>query len=101
LAFRHWAALAEGVSDGALLVSPDGSITLTGYDNLGRRTSATNHMGITSQYQYDTFGRLTGVVLPPVVNPATGHAVNRTTTYSYDIFGDITQITDALAHWPK
>jgi RHS repeat-associated protein len=87
--------------DGKVLktIFADGSIALTGYDNLGRRTSATDQMGFTTQYQYDTFGRLTGVVLPPVSDPLNGNVVvNPTTNYSYDIYGDMTQIKDAYQH---
>jgi YD repeat-containing protein len=79
----------------------DGSFTVSGYDNQGRRKTSTDQMGLTTTYQYDIFGRLTGVVLPPVADPRNNNVfVNPTTTYSYDIYGDMTQITDAIANNP-
>ena len=38
-----------------------GSLALYGYDNLGRRTSATQGTGLTSSWSYDPAGRLTGL----------------------------------------
>jgi YD repeat-containing protein len=79
----------------------DGSFTTSVYDNQGRQISTTDQMGLTTNYQYDIYGRLTGVVLPPVPDPRNNNAiVNPTTTYSYDIYGDMTQIKDAIANAP-
>src|SRR5207244_3557242 len=74
----------------------DGTFTLSAYDSNGRQTSVTDQMGLTTQYQYDTAGRLIGVTLPAVFDPQSGRTVNPTTSYSYDIYGDMTQIKDAL-----
>jgi hypothetical protein len=43
---------------------------------------------LTTNYQYDIFGRLTGVVLPAVADPRNNNVVvNPTTTYAYDCTG--------------
>jgi RHS repeat-associated protein len=74
----------------------DGSYTQTAYDFGGRQASVTDQMARTTQYQYDTPGRLTAVVLPGVTDPSSGKTVNPTTNYSYDNYGNLTQIKDAL-----
>jgi RHS repeat-associated protein len=73
----------------------DGSFSQTGYDGLGRQTSVTDQMDRPTQYQYDTFGRLTAVLLPAVLDPETGKTVNPTTNYTYNIYGNLIQIQDA------
>jgi len=49
----------------------------------------------TTQYQYDSFGRMTAVILPAVLNPETNQTVNPTTVYGYDTYGNLASITDA------
>jgi YD repeat-containing protein len=52
----------------------DGTKTLTGYDNTGRRVAETNQDGIVTRFGYDGAGRLTSVT----------NALNLVTRYQYD-----------------
>ncbi len=66
------------------------------YDSQGRQTSVTDQMGRTTQYQYDTYGRLTAVVQAAVVDPNTGQLVQPRTEYTYDNYGNLLTEKDAL-----
>src|SRR5205085_1453611 len=65
------------------------------YDSAGRQSSATDQMGRTTSYQYDPLGHLTGVVLPAVFDPESNQTVQPTTSYAFDAYDNMTQITDA------
>ncbi|MCA1596469.1 MAG: DUF6531 domain-containing protein, partial [Chloroflexi bacterium] len=62
------------------------------YNQYGQKASEVNLNGVETDYTYgDTWGNLTQVVQ----DPGTGH-LNRTTSMSYDIAGDVLQSTDPL-----
>jgi YD repeat-containing protein len=65
------------------------------YDDRGRRTSATDLIGPTTNYEYDEQGRLTAVGLPEVDDGQRGLARPRN-VYEYDTHGNQTLIRDAL-----
>src|SRR5262249_24403761 len=62
----------------------------------GRQTSVTDQMGRTTNYQYDSFGRLAAVILPAVLDPQTGQNTRPTTKYTYDVYGNMNSIQDAI-----
>jgi YD repeat-containing protein len=73
----------------------DDSIVLYNtYDVLGRKTAFIDRFGNTTQYEYDSFHRLTKVIHPEVLNE-NGHVIHPTFTYAYDIFGNVLELTDA------
>jgi RHS repeat-associated protein len=74
----------------------DGSSTRTTYDSAGRQSSAADQMGRTTNYQYDSFARLTAVILPMVFDPQTSQNIRPTTKYTYDIYGNMNSIQDAI-----
>jgi RHS repeat-associated protein len=88
----------DGDSHLVKTILPDGTFVQNAYDSQGRLTGFTDSMGRTTQYQYDAPGRLTGVVSSAVTDPSSGKTVNPTSAYTYDNYGDLTQIKDALGH---
>ncbi len=86
----------------------DGTQTETVYNDLGHRvaeiaqhdplTQGPDKSAITTNYEYDTSGRLIAVILPPVVDPATSNTVRPRYEYVYDIYGNQTLIRDNVIH---
>ncbi|MGB0767991.1 MAG: RHS repeat-associated core domain-containing protein [Phycisphaeraceae bacterium] len=78
----------------------DNTSSTTGYDYAGRRVSETDPLGRTTNYTYDTTGRLIAVTLP-MIDPD-GSATGTTNTdrptyaYGYDQYGNQTTITDPI-----
>lgn len=62
----------------------DGSTTTTSYT--GNQTTVTDPAGKSRQYTYNALGMLTKVVEDP-------SGLNYTTSYQYDVLGDLTQVT--------
>jgi RHS repeat-associated protein len=54
----------------------------------------TDQLGLTKQFEYDSFGRLTAVVLPQVVDPNTSLLTNPRYEYEYDSYGNQTLVRD-------
>ena len=74
--------------------------TTLGYDtsNVGNVTSVQTPRGYTTSFQYDLARRQTKKITPPIA--ADGN-VQHTTTYSYDLFGQLTQTSqDATSTSP-
>jgi RHS repeat-associated protein len=63
------------------------------YDVLGRKTASIDRFGNTTHYEYDVFHRLTKVVYPEVLDES-GQAIHPTFHYTYDIFGNVLELTD-------
>ncbi|MHB1524597.1 MAG: putative Ig domain-containing protein, partial [Candidatus Dormibacteria bacterium] len=74
----------------------DGSTVTDQYNALGQKTAETDQNGNVTQYQYGPFGNLTEVIEPSVTNPVTGNPANPTYRYTYDTYGNMTSMTDAL-----
>jgi YD repeat-containing protein len=71
------------------------SITIyNAYDVLGRKIASTDRFGNTTHYEYDSFHRLTKVIHPEVLNE-NGQIIHPTFHYTYDIFGNAIELTDA------
>lgn len=72
-------------------------VTNNVYDILGRKLSTTDYFGNTTEYEYDTFGRLTKITYPKVYdeNKEITHPIF---SYSYDIFGNVVAIIDPKGH---
>ena len=80
----------------------DLTTTLTAYDRRGNRIAQTDQAGITTDYEFDPFGNLTAVVLPPVrdgeATPSTfgSYPLARPRyEYQYDPHGNLALIRDA------
>jgi RHS repeat-associated protein len=68
------------------------------YDYNGNKVSETDIFGHTTSYSYDSFGRETKIVSPPIVIDDLGRfpqTVRPTITKEFDIFGNETLIRDA------
>lgn len=71
------------------------SITIyNAYDVLGRKIASTDRFGQITHYEYDSFHRLTKVIHPEVLDE-NGQVIHPTFNYSYDIFGNLLELTDA------
>jgi RHS repeat-associated protein len=79
----------------------DGHFVAATYDDLGRRTSVTDELSQTTNYEYDSRSRLSAVVQAAVINPATGLSEAPRTEYKYDAYGNLVQIQDANDHVTK
>jgi RHS repeat-associated protein len=74
----------------------NGSTSQVAYDTNGRKSSETDPMGLTTNFGYDAQGHLASVMLPAVVDPENNSTVTvPTTKYAYDMYGNMTSITDA------
>lgn len=101
-----------------------GNVTQDSYDMRGNRTATTNALGHTWKFEHDTGGRLTATTPPPLGVPASAGKANESTTKhtydpqgrrirttgpdgtvteatTYDAFGRITSVTNALGHVTK
>ncbi len=58
-----------------------------GYNSVGQLVSATDPVGVMTQFTYDAFGNQTSVIRDP-------HGLNQRTTLAYDSLGDVISITD-------
>ena len=67
--------------------------TTYGYNKKGNKTSVKDRFGHETSYEYDELNRLIRVIQPPVVDE-NNIIYNPCTSYEYDIFGNITSITD-------
>lgn len=63
------------------------------YDILGRKTASTDQFGQTTHFEYDSFGRLTKVIYPAVLDE-NKEPIQPFFSYTYDIFGNTLSITD-------
>ncbi|MHC5537619.1 RHS repeat-associated core domain-containing protein [Singulisphaera rosea] len=77
---------------------PDKTTTTTTYDANGRKATSVDQNGLETDYHYNSFGDLTSVVLPAVIDPATGLSTKPTYTYGYDSYGNLVSVTDPLNH---
>lgn len=88
-------------------VLPDGSVTTLGYDEAGRRTSATDASGATNQFSYGPDGHLASVTdalgrVRAIETDAAGlprrvvEPDGRRTEFERDHFGRVTASTDVL-----
>lgn len=68
-------------------------ITQSSYDILGRKTASTDQFGQTTYFEYDSFGHLTKVIYPTVLDEYE-KPIQPTFSYTYDIFGNVLSITD-------
>ena len=109
--------------DGNLTSTSDplGHTTSYGYDAYGQRTSVTNALNQTTSYSYDSLGRLVdttepngrvshniyntaGYLLQSIQNYDSNKSQNEdsqyniTTTYTYDLMGRQTSVTDTYGH---
>ncbi len=50
--------------------------------------------GLETDYQYDSLGRMTNIIKPPVFNPEGGTNANPQWAYQYDSYGNILDIRD-------
>jgi YD repeat-containing protein len=69
---------------------PLGHQTTTAYDSAGRVSSVTDALGDTTSYCHDSSGRVTVKTLPILC----GFTGNCEITYSYDVVGNLTGLTD-------
>jgi len=79
------------------ITDPDGHVVLLSYDSNGDLVSATDALGDKTTYGYDLIGRRTST-LSPNGNVTGGNPSQNTTSYSYNVFGDVTGITNPLDH---
>lgn len=80
--------------------NPLGKITRYGYDADGNRASVTSPLGHKQSWTYDADGRLETEVDARGNEPGAGPA-KFTTTYKYDVAGNIKLVTDPLGHTQK
>ncbi len=64
----------------------------------GQKISETNQLGQTRYFEYDVKGRLIAVVLPAVINPATGQMASPRYEYGYDEYGRQILLRDPNGH---
>src|SRR2546430_2393009 len=74
---------------------PDNKVWTYGYDTYGNRNRAVDPLGNTTTYVYDSAGRMTSRVAPNG-NVAGGNPTAFTTSYAYNVFGDMLTQTDPL-----
>ena len=67
------------------------------YDLLGRKISSTDCFGNTTSYDYDFCHRIVKTTHPPVLDE-TGKANCPIFSYTYDLFDNISSITDPQGH---
>lgn len=63
------------------------------YDVMGRKTSSTDFGGHTTYYEYDDFDRLIKIIHPEVLDE-NENVIRPTFSYTYDLFGNVTSLTD-------
>ncbi len=78
----------------------DNSSIVDKYDSQGNKIAEIDQDGNETDYQYDQFGQLTAVMEPAVLDsdPSSatyGKMVHPTYQYAYDIYGNLTSVTDA------
>jgi RHS repeat-associated protein len=83
--------------DATAITDPNGKVWQYAYDQYGDVTSATDPLSNKTTIQYDTIGRATSQISPNG-NVSGGNPAAYTTSYSYDAFGDVVQVTDPLGH---
>lgn len=76
----------------------DGTSTSTTYDQNGRAFAQTDQAGRTTNYEFDALGELTAVILPAVIDPATGNLTRPRYEYRYDEAGNQVSQKDPLGH---
>ena len=81
------------------LTFADGSSIVDKYDSEGRKIAVIDQNGLETDYVYDQFGDLAGVIEPTVLQlPATRQFVRPGYQYAYDQYGDqISTIKNALS----
>ena len=77
-------------SDGRLIktIQPDGSVSKTTYDKYGKVTESTDYNGLTTTYAYDEEDRIVKETVTSGEN-----VVEAKTTYEYDKYGRVTEIS--------
>ncbi|WP_164991882.1 DUF6531 domain-containing protein [Streptomyces sp. N1] len=80
--------------------NPLGKTTTYGYDADGHRTSVTTPLGRKQSWTFDGDGRLE-TETDPRGNETGADVAKYTTTYGYDVAGNLKQITDPLGHTQK
>ncbi|MFZ0564607.1 MAG: RHS repeat-associated core domain-containing protein [Chlamydiales bacterium] len=63
------------------------------YDLLDRKITSTDRYGQTTQYKYDSFGRLVQLIHSTVLDEY-GRPIQPIFSYTYDIFGNVLTVTD-------
>lgn len=80
------------------LTDATGAATTYGYDLGGRQTSVTSPSGSATRYEYDPAGQLTRVIEGYKKGAKPGPDVNVSTSYSYDVDGNLAEATDPNGH---
>lgn len=88
---------ASHPGDATAITDPNSKVWQYAYDLYGDVTSTTDPLNNKTTIQYDTVGRATSQVSPNG-NVSGGNPTAYTTSYSYDAFGDLMQVTDPLGH---
>jgi RHS repeat-associated protein len=86
--WKYSTTVYDGLGRVTSVTAADGTITSTDYSVAWQQT-VTNPRGYKHKYYYDGFGRLT-----KVEELDASQAVYATTTYSYDVLGNLTQVVD-------
>ena len=82
----------------ASMTNAESETTRFDYDALGNRTGMTENDGVVTRYDFDPIYRLTAVTLNHVDGAVADHETNVLYDYHYDANGNLTAITDPLAH---